>query len=114
MLKNIMSSIHEPPSSTSSCSTEQMLKNIQNSSRVPGSPIYTSSPSDVSLWEDDIEDKKPVQQYHQMMREQGLDEESSDDNEYQPPLIGLEEDQERGLDIGSEEGEESDFKNKLG
>ena len=94
MVKNIFNSIHQQPCSSSSLSTDQMLLNIQKSSQLPASPIHSSSSSDVSLWCHRVERKRAterLQQYLLMLRQQHHSETSSQDEEYQPSLRGIEE-----------------------
>ena len=119
MLKNILSSMEQPPpSSSSSCPKDQILQNIKN---LPASLIYTSSPYDVSLADENSGDEKsepkmPLQhlrQYEQMMKQE-MFETTSDDMEYLPPPPALQEDMGLGLGLEGLEGDEMVIKGKLG
>jgi hypothetical protein len=113
VLRNIASSMDQLP--PSSCSTEQMLNNIRNTARVPTSPVYISSPSDVSLWDEDPQQKKPhqhLQQFLQLVNQHETSGTSLDNFEYRPPLSAVEED--LGLALQLERGDEMDIKGKLG
>jgi hypothetical protein len=91
MLKNIANTIDQAPASISSISsTEKILRNIKNTPELLTSPNYTSSPSDVGLWDKDIKQKMPpqhLQQYQQMINDINFFESSSDDMEYRPPSL---------------------------
>jgi hypothetical protein len=99
MIKTITSSQLPPTPSASSESTESsqstegLITNIKNASRLPGSQIdidISSTPPDVSLEEDDVEKKMPrthLHQFKQMMKVDGLVDESSDED-YDPEIGG--------------------------
>ena len=124
MLQNITRSMDQPPPSTSSsCPTEQMFKNIRKAARVRTSPVYTSasppvytsSPSDVSLLGEDPQQKEPHQhlkQFLQLVNRRETSGTSSDDIEYQPPLSVVE--GHLGLALQIERRYEMDIKGKLG
>ena len=90
IMKNIMSSFSQlAPSRSSSYSTEKILLKIQNAGNYNS---VSSSPSDVSLSDGDPYLRNPVKQpqhYHLLMKEQKENDTPSDDDEYQPPILGL-------------------------
>lgn len=115
MLRVISNSINQPPPSSSTSSTSstgQMLINILNA---------VSSPSDVSLSENEekynlIEHLKLYREMMGQHRHDLAEDTSQDDDEYQPQVLRSEEDREgrRDLDLGPEDGEGLDLKGRMG